>query len=172
MSEESQIEAGDWPLWRIVLREIRERSDYGYGMQIDVAWLEGRLNSKRDSSEFAFAFLCVKQEIEDEEGYYLGMQTIQDPETAIRHEVCQIPSASDHGLRVAQTFEAKQMRYCKRALQIRQKTLNNPSANLSDSERERIEGQTKTAAIRLVLLRRQKSVIKHLTKHSPKLLLE
>lgn len=164
-----ELEPGDWPIWRIALRRLRALESFGYGMQLDTAWFEAALSAKRESNDFGFAMMELRAELENEDGYYLQCQTIQDQETGLRREVWQIPAAAEHET-VARQFEGKMRRFSHRALAIRLKTLANASAHMSDAERTKMESSSRIAATRLVLLQREKSIAAAVRKHAPKLL--
>ena len=169
MSEHDEQTEANWPLWRAALNTIRRRSDYGYGMKIETPELEKLLACKRDTPEFAFGMIDIRQAIESDHGYYLGSQTITEDETGLRKEVWQIPNAAQHE-DVAKSFEARMRRFAKRSLLIRDKTLNNDKANLSEEERANMDKAFGIAQTRLVLLRREKGVADFVRKNSPKLI--
>jgi len=169
MSEHAEQTEANWPLWRAALNTIRRRPDYGYGMTIATPELENLLGCKRDTPEFAFGMIDIRQAIESDHGYYLGSQTITEDESGLRKEVWQIPNAAQHE-DVAQSFEAKMRRFAKRSMLIRDKTLSNDKANLSEEERANMDKAFGIAQTRLVLLRREKGVASFVRKHSPKLL--
>lgn len=159
----------DWPIWKVALKNLRALPNFGYGLKIETQWFENQLASHRSTSDFAFQMMELRRELEVEDGYYLQSQTQQDDDTGMRAEFYQIPAASEHQ-NVAQGFEAKMRRYASRSFQIRNKTLNNPTADLSASDRSKMEKSAEIAATRIVLLRREKSALAALTKFAPKLL--
>ena len=165
-------EPGNWPLWRVCLKELRSLPNFGYGLQLDSDWFESRLAAKRDTPNFAFQMLDLRQELDSSDGYYLQAQTLQHDETGMRREVWQIPSGADHQAQVANGFRTKMRSFAQREARILDKTLANKSAGLSDSERSRAESQLRIAATRLILLRREKSVHALVEKTAPKLLEE
>ena len=160
---------GDWPLWRIALNRLREMPDFGYGMKVESQWFENALGARRDEATFAFAMLELRGELEHEDGYYLQSQTIQDDETGLKKEVWQIPSAADHDT-VARQFEGKMRRYAHRAFALREATLSNETAVLTDQERAKMDTSSRIAGTRLVLLRREKKITGFLEKNAPKML--
>lgn len=162
-------EPGEWPLWRIALKAMRELPTFGYGMTLETEWFEKMLAARRDTSCFAFQMMELRQELEAIDGYYLYSQTIQDEETTIRREMWKIPSASDHE-GVAKGFEGKMRRYAGRAVLLRVKTLNNDKALLSDSDRTKMDSSARIAATRLVLLRREKAISAYVRRTQPKML--
>ena len=161
--------AADFPLWKPALRKLRSREDYGYGLKLPTSWFEQALARKRDDDQFAFDMLEMRRQIESEDGYYLRCRTEQDDETKIKVETWQIPSAEEHE-EVAKMFEAKLTSYAHRSVDIRVRTLNNESAQLSDEARRNMDAAAEHAAIRAVLLKRQKSITSVIRKYDAKLL--
>lgn len=159
----------DWPLWKVALRNLRALPGFGFGLKLETRWFEAQLGCSRETSEFAFGMMRLRQEVEEADGYYLQCQTIQDDESGAKCEVYQIPSAADHQ-GVAVSFEARMRSYAARSLQIRTKTLNNPTAQLSESDRARMAKSEEIAATRIVLLRRERTIAKVLKASAPKLL--
>lgn len=169
METKNEQDIGQWPLWRICLKNMREAPGFGYGAQWDAAWLEKQLNCTRDSNEFAFAMLELRQGLETEDGYYLESHTIVEDTTGIRKEVWAIPDAEGHG-EVACNFETKMRRYASRSVRLRERTLQNPKAVLDASARAKMEKKQEIAATRLVLLAREKTICDYVRKSKPKLL--
>lgn len=167
---ETKTEIGQWPLWRICLKKMRESSSFGYGGQWDTSWFESMLGCIRDTSEFAFAMLDLRQELETEDGYYLESNTVVEEETGIRKETWSIPDAVGHG-DVATNFESKMRRYASRSVRLLEKTLHNPTAKLSDADKCKMEKKQEIAATRLVLLAREKSIADWVKKSKPKMLI-
>jgi hypothetical protein len=159
----------NWPLWRVALAKLRRREDFGYGMQVEVAWLEKEMSCRRDSSEFAFSMLEMREAIEHEDGFYFGLQTIIESETGLRKEFYNIPSAAEHE-NVCQNFERKMRRLAGRAVELRNKTLANPEADLTQQQRQKMEKSCEVAAFRTLLLRRERKALGVLRKHAPSLL--
>ena len=164
---ESEIRS-DWPLWKAVLGELRKLPGFGYGFQVPVSWLEMKLGCKADSRAFAFQMLEIRAEVEYDDGYSLQIRTIHDSD-GNASVIAQIPSAVGHE-DVAGSWEAKMRRYANRAFQIRERTLCNEAANLSQEDKARMEKASQIAATRIILLRREKSVTEYINKNSPKLL--
>lgn len=158
----------DWPLWKAVLGEMRKLPGYGYGFQVPISWLELRLGCKSNTQAFSFQMLEIRAEVEYDDGYSLQIRTVHDADGNATC-IAQIPSAIGHE-DVAGSWEAKMRRYATRALQIRERTLGNETAQLTPEEKERIEKAAQIAATRIILLRREKSVAEYINKHAPKLL--
>lgn len=162
-------EIGEWPLWRICLKRMRESPHFGYGAMWDTAWFEAQLSCKRDSNEFAFAMLDLRQELEDEDGYYLQANTIIEESSGIRKETWSIPDAVGHGEQ-ATHFESKMKRYASRAVRLLDKTLHNATAKLDESQRANLDKKQEIAATRLILLSREKSIADFVRANKPKML--
>jgi hypothetical protein len=170
MNDKPITAVGDFPLWRSAFNALRQRPDYGFGMKVTTAWFTQAFGCGRDSNEFAFAMLNLRKHLEETEGYYLQMQTVQEDESGLRCELWQIPSAEDHCGMVAEHFETKLRRYGQRAVQLRSKVLVNPDAELSAAARAKAEKALEIAATRLVLLRRERGIANYLKDRAPKLL--
>jgi hypothetical protein len=168
MLNTNTTEIGDWPLWRVLLGKMRENENYGYGAVWETSFFEAGLGAKRGTPDFAFQMLDMRAEMEEVDGYYLRCQTRHD-EAGRTIEEWLIPSAAEHE-EVARGFEARMGRYAHRSVDIRAKTLANPTATLSSEERANTEARMRIAATRIVLLRREKSVAEYVVKHAPKLL--
>jgi hypothetical protein len=158
-----------WPLWKTALRELRALPEFGYGLTLDIEWFERALGAAKDTATFAFGLMELRARVEDEDGYYLRVQTVQDDETSIRHETVQIPNAADHE-DVCSGFESRMRSYASRAIELRRKTLGNDKADLTEAQKGHMEKAAEIAATRMVLLRREKSVCSYIRKHAPKLL--
>jgi hypothetical protein len=159
----------NWPLWRVALVNLRNRSDFGYGMQVEVSWLEKEMCCRRETSEFAFNMLEMREAIEQEDGFYFGLQTIIEPETGVRKEFYFIPSAAEHE-NVCANFERKMRRLAGRAVDLRNKTLSNPDAEMTEQQRQKMEKSCEVAAFRTLLLQRERKALGVIRKHAPKLL--
>ena len=166
---EVQPEDVSWPLWRAALNTIRKRPDFGYGMTMESRELEELLAADRETTDFAFGMMELRQELEAKDGYYLSSQTITDEESGLRKEVWQIPAAVGHE-DVCKSFESKMRRYAARSFSLRSRTLSNPAASLSEDDRRRIEKSCEIASVRQVLLRRERKVVSFIKKNAPKLL--
>ena len=148
------------PIWKHCL-EIMRGAGMTYGNRWRVEFFEEHLRCKRDSAQFAFEMLALKQAIEEEDGYYL--QQIENG------AAWSIPAAAEHE-DVARGFEQKMRRYAVRSIGIRAATLENPAAELTDGERRKMEANLEKASVRLLLISRQKQVQKVVLGKSPKLL--
>lgn len=160
-----------WPLWKAALAKLRSLPNFGYGLTLDLSWFERELSCRRDTSEFAFGLMQIRQLVEYEDGYYIQTQTIRDDESGTKQEIAQIPCAADHEV-VARGFESRMRTFAARAVDLRVKTLGNRSAidSMTQEERQRMEKSSEIAATRAVLLRREKSITAFVKKHQPKLL--
>jgi hypothetical protein len=161
----------DWPLWKAALAKLRGLPEFGYGLTLDVLWFERELNCQRDTTEFTFALLNIRQQVESENGYYLQSQTVRDDETGTKREIVQIPCAADHE-NIAHGFETRMRSYSTRAVDLRVKTLANPEAiaSMTAEQKAHMEKAMEIAAVRTVLIRRERSIVKWIKFNSPKLL--
>lgn len=167
--DHNNVEPGEWPIWKICLRKMRSEDQYGYGAVWPTEYFERELSARRDTMDFAFQMLSLRKEIEDEDGYYLQAQTIENEVTKEKTEQYVIPAAACHE-DIAVNFESKMRRYANRSVSLRNATLCNPTAELEDSVRKKMEGRLEIAATRLVLLARERSLGGWVKKHAPKLL--
>jgi hypothetical protein len=167
--ENHEAEVGEWPLWKICLRKMRSEEQYGYGAIWPTEFFEKHLTSDRATLDFAFQMLSLRKEIEDEDGYYLQAQTIEDEITKVKSEQYVIPAANYHE-DISQHFESRMRRYANRAVGLRNATLCNPTAKLDDDVRKKMEARLEIAATRLVLLARESSIGRWVKNHAPKLL--
>lgn len=167
--KDKNTDVQNWALWRAALHKIRGREDYGYGLTIETPWLERELGCKRESNEFAFAMLELRGAMEEDDGYYFGALTITEEETGICKEVWVIPNAEEHE-NVCQRFERKLQRYSMRAVRLRNATLANPAAEMSDAARQKMDKNAEIAAMRSLLLKREQKVLKFIKQHDAKLL--
>lgn len=148
------------PLWRNALDKIREAGlTYGKTWQSD--FFEKELRCDRDSKEFAFAMMAIRQEVERDDGFY-----IKSEENGARWSIVAAP---DHES-VAQTFDTKVRRYAVRSINLRSATLMNPEANLTEDERRKMEHNLEKASLRLILMSRAQSVANVVSEHAPSLL--
>jgi hypothetical protein len=166
---EVQKENENWPLWRAAVAELEKRSDFGFGMTIEAEWFERAFAYPRDSSGFAFALMDLRSYIEVEYGYYIQSQTILEDETGIRKEIFQVPSSAEHQ-DVYEKLKNRMYRFGHRAAHILHKTLANPKADLTAEQRTSMEKAAEIAAVRMILLRREKGCINYIKKKAPKLL--
>lgn len=148
------------PIWKHCLG-VMKADGMTYGSRWPVEFFEKHLRCGRDAAQFAFEMLALKQNIEDDCGYYL--QQIESGKFWV------IPQAAEHE-GVARGFEHRMRRYAVRSISIRSSTLDNPEAKLSNGERAKMESNLEKASVRLLIMSRQKSVEKVLLKREPKLL--
>lgn len=167
----SEEEVANWRLWRVALARLRKHPEFGYGFQVEVAWLEKELCCRRESSEFAFSMLEMREAMEQEDGLYFGMQTVIEPDSGARKEFYVVPSAAEHE-NVCRVFERKMRRLAGRAMELRNRTLANPAAELSTQERQQMEKGAEIAAFRALFLKREGKAIGALRQHAPALLEE
>ncbi len=150
--KETNQEAARLPLWKSALETLR-LDGIGYNTTIQASRLEDLLRCKRDTAEFAFAMIEIRKSIEAEDGFYLA-----EINGGAAYE---IPDAAAHG-DVAKSFDKSVRRYAVRAVNLRMATLMNPSADLSPEKRSAMERDLEHSATRLVMLSRQRSVVKAL----------
>jgi len=148
------------PLWKNCLEAMREKG-FTYGASWPVNFFESQLRTKADSTQFQFEMLQLKCAMEEEDGYYLRSEE--------NGALWSIPAAADHE-DVARSFESKMKRYAVRSVALRNSTLTNPDAVLSDAERTRMEAALERASIRMVLMARQKQICRLVFEKKPKLL--
>lgn len=153
-------EAVRLPLWKRCLEQMRAEG-LGYGKVWKAAFFEEVLRTPRTRPQYSFEMMELKQAIEKEDGYYL-----QSSESG---ELWSIPQAPDHEW-VCQRIERGIRRDAVRVINLRSATLLNPTAELEEGDRMRMEHNLEKAATRLVLMARQKSVVKALQAAAPKLL--
>lgn len=151
---------GKYPLWLEAHKRMRDEG-MTYESQWPVEWFEAILKCPRDSQEFVFSIMALRDAIEDEDGYYLRQME--------SGTLFKIPDAEMHG-EICKGFERRLRSFAARAVILRNRTLANPKAVLSDVARKRIEKEAEIAAMRRILLHREKSVIKCVREHKPKLL--
>ena len=135
------------PLWKSFLDGLRQRGELSYGATWDVSVFESAFRCKADDEQFDFQVLAMRQEVEENDGFYLHQSGSK----------FYIPTAAEHE-DVARVFETKLKRYSRRAVNIRHATLTNETANLTDEERRKMENGHARAAIRLALLCRQRKL--------------
>lgn len=148
------------PLWKQLIQDMRT-DGLDYLKSWPTEFFEKALRSNRNTPQFVFEMLGLRQELEEEDGYYLR--------SSENGKLYSIPSAADHE-EVAVTFEQKLKRYARRSIALRNSTLTNEKAILTDEERRRMQHSLERASIRLALLSRQQSVENSLRQHAPKLL--
>ena len=136
------------PLWKNCL-EIMRADGLDFGKSWPVKFFSEHLKCEPDSAQFQFEMLSLKQALEDDDGYYL-QQTNSGKSWAI-------PLAGEHE-DVAKTFERKLRRYAIRSISIRSSVLSNPKAELSESDRQKMEGGLDRAQFRLLMLTRQRPI--------------
>ncbi len=158
-SEQEQTPAR-LPLWRHALDRMRA-GGYSYGSHWKTEFFEQIFRCQRESNQFRFEMMALKQAIEEEDGYYLRSSENGD--------LWNIPLAFGHE-ETARSFDQKLRRYAVRSINLRSATLMNPKAELTDSERRKMEHNLEKASVRLLLISRQQSVVNSLKDHSPKLL--
>lgn len=159
MSEENILRL---PLWKACLDEMRE-TGFTYGASWGAEFFETRLRCANDTDEFCFAMINIRCAIEYDDGYSIKSKRAENG------LVFFIPSAPGHE-EVASAFDQKMRRYLVRAINLRSATLINPQAELTEGERAKMTKNLERDGIRLVLIAREKSVMKCLEKHQPKLL--
>lgn len=148
------------PLWRNCLENMREEG-LNYGSTWTKEYFEEALRAKVGDSDFAFAMMALRQELEEQDGLYLKSE-----ENYARFSVVAAP---DHET-VASKFDSKVRRYAVRSINLRSATLLNPKAELTEEERKKMEQNLERASVRLVLMSRAASVAKIVAEHAPKLL--
>lgn len=148
------------PLWKSCLDKMRS-DGMTYCSHWKAEFFEEHLRCNRDTDQFVFEMLELKQEIEEEDGFYF--RQIKNG------QAFEIPPAAEHEI-VAKTFERKLRRYAVRSISIRSATLSNPQAQLTECERKRMDHNLEQASIRLLLLSRQKSIENVLKERKPQLL--
>jgi hypothetical protein len=149
------------PLWKALALDLENDPNFTYGWSCTVEWLEAQLKCKRDTSEFAFAMISLRNYTETEHGYYIASE-----EGGKRYTVPEPFGHED----VAQRFDRRVRRYAVRSVALRSATLMNDQAKLSDTERQTMETNLEHSATRLVLLSRAKGIADHIKKTAPKLL--
>lgn len=163
MSEENENESGSvviHPLWKVVAKGII-RDGINYGQEWDAAWFEESLRCDRNSKDFAFSMMSIRGLIEEEAGVY-----IRERDNGKKYYVPPAPEHED----IATGFDRKVRRFAVRSVNLRSATLMNPQAQLSDSERSKMERNLEHASMRLVLMARAASVGDFVKKNNPKLL--
>ena len=105
--------------------------------------------------------LNLKQAIEEEDGYYL--------EQLEAGNIWRIPDAAQHE-DVCRGFERRMRNYAARAITLRNRVLTNDQAVLTEEQRKSMDKAAEIAAMRRILLRRERSVIACVKEHKPKLL--
>jgi len=150
-----------FPAYLEALKRMRE-GGMTYNSQWSAKWFEDVFKHERDSKEFAFSIMSLRQAIEEEDGYYLQQH---DDGNAYR-----IPDADEHG-EVAKGMERKMRRYAARCVILRNRTLANPQAVLSDHARATMEREAEIAAVRRIMLRRERQIVSHIKETKPTLLL-
>ena len=122
--------------------------------------MEEQLASKKGTLAYALALLQLRSMVEDVDGYYISTQTGFDA-NGERKTGYKIGDALGHEY-VCQSFEDRMRRLATRAIRVRNKTLNNPTAVLDEGERTRIAKHEEIAAKRLIFMSREVEIIKHL----------
>ena len=148
------------PLWKNVLKNMRD-DGLAYGKVWPASYFEAWLMCEHNSREFDFAMLSIKSQIETEDGYYL--QSSNDG------NLWSIPSAADHET-VCERFDRNVKSFAIRAVLLRDSTLANPTAQLTDQERAKMEKRMEIAGNRLALLNKTATITRAIKKRSPKLL--
>jgi hypothetical protein len=163
MNEETENESGTTtihPLWKAVAKGLI-KDGISYGQEWDVEWFERNLRCPRDSKDFAFAMMSLRGLIEEDVGVY-----IRERDNGKKFYIPPAPEHED----IATGFDRKVRRFAVRSVNLRSATLMNPLAQLSDSERSKMERNLEHASMRLVLMARAKSVSDCVRQHNPKLL--
>jgi len=149
------------PLWQELVRRLRESPGYGFGKVWPVTLFEEVLELNRNTKDFGFALMEVRESLRVQDGYYLE-QRANGTEFAI-------PTAYGHE-DVAKRKDKEAMRSALRSVEYRAKTLANPEADLTDEERGRMDANLEKASMRVVLMSRQRSFENIARKYKPKLL--
>lgn len=147
-------------MWKNCLEKMRA-SGFTYGASWSAKFFESELRMSKDTAQFAFEMMALKEAIEKEDGFYLRSSEnglMYDIPTAFGHE--DISTRLERGIR----------RDAVRVINLRSATLANPDATLSQSERCKMEGNLAKAATRLILISRSSAIEKIIRKSSPKLL--
>lgn len=133
-----------------------------FGSSWPVDYFETELRAKHGTLEFDFAMLALREAIKwSGHGHYLiSERSGQLWRIAAANEVESISQQRDEKIK-------RDMRF---VVELRSSTLANPKAELSDSERRKLEAGLEKASLRLALVCRQKSVCNFLAKKAPKLL--
>lgn len=148
------------PLWKSVAEELINMGLH-YGDQFTRDFFEIKLRSKSDTTEFAFEMAQLRQHIEAQTGYYLRETN--------NGAIYEIPSPLEHG-EYGDKFDRQAKSFAVRAVNIRQCTLLNPEARLSEDDERRISRKLEIAQTRLALMSRTMTFAKSIQKHQPKLL--
>lgn len=148
------------PLWKQALADMRN-DGLDYEKSWPVEFFEQRFRTTRDTQQFTFEMLELRQELEREDGYYFR--------SSENGRLYSIPPAAAHE-DIARMFESKMSRYARRSVSLRYATLDNEKADLTDRDRAKLEQGAERASVRLALMSRVKSVERELRKHCPQLL--
>jgi hypothetical protein len=147
------------PLWKAVCEEML--AAVAFKARWDFTWLETQLECKRETNEFKFAMMAIRSEIELQTGYYIEQDS---------SESCyQVRDEHGHEAK-CEALDAMPRRSLIRSINIRTALLQNPTAQIADQDRKRIEKRLEIAATRLVLMSRAVSISQLVQKHKPNLL--
>jgi len=162
MNPEQNTEVADrkTPLWQTTLTSIREVG-LAYGAKFDMPWLENALNAERNTLSFGSGISAINDEI-IEEGYYLSSR-----DQSGLYYVVVTPERAEG---VCDSFGYRATRCLRRQVTLLGGVLTNPTANLAEDQRRRLESKQEKSAFRLVMLRRSERIRQIVTKHAPKLL--
>ena len=132
-----------------------------YGMKFDVKWLENQLNCEYESISFGAGISAINDEI-IADGYYLSARN----QSGQSYTACSPENAEG----VCDSFGAKANRCLRRQVTLLGGVLSNPTANLAEDQRRRLESKQEKAAFKLVMLRRASAIQRLVKAHDPKLL--
>lgn len=148
------------PLWKRALEEMI-RDGLNYGKSWPVEFYERHFRCNRHERAFGWEMMDLRQCLERDHGYYLRSEE--------NGRLYTIPEAAAHE-DVAKSFERRHRRFLRRSFDIRVSTLSNPLAKLEASERNEMNGNMERAAVRLILMDREKSVLDCIKQHAPQIL--
>lgn len=141
------------PAWKHALEQMRQRG-LAYGVAYSSQELADWMRCDPQSHQFIFGMLEIKHRIEIDDGYYMASR-----ESGKSWKIVEAESHED----VAGTFDGKVRRYALRSVNIRNATLMNPAAQLSDSCRSEMQRNLEHAATRLALISRRNPPVKAIT---------
>lgn len=149
-----------FPLWNEALQRLRDEQTT-FGASKPTEWFEEILQAGRDTNEFKFSMLELKMSLELEDGYYL--------EQTHNGAFWRIPTALEHE-DICRMFERKMRSYAGRSVTLRNRVLNNDKAELNSHDRARMEKSAEIAAMRRLMLRKERKAIELIKSNAPKLL--
>lgn len=152
-----ETEAVKLPLWKNCLENLRKEG-VTHGKTYTAEFFEKELRCDRNSMQFGLAISEIRRELE-KDGFYISGRGQKGNQFVI------LPPESNQD--VMRSYGRAALDALKRGVVL---GTNTRLDTLSVQDRRRHEATLEKMAVRLMMIRRQESVCKIVSKHSPKLL--